>query len=115
MNKLNKLFSICITFRLFLVLLVKYINPLYLPIVGYMALVISSGFLYIYISDSRKTGALGQTAWWDNLRPVHSLLYFLFAICAINKYDKSYILLLIDVIIGLISFLTFHKSNIMLM
>lgn len=112
---MNKLFSICITLRILLVLLVKYINPVYLPLVGYVALIISSGFFYIYLSGSRKKGALGQTVWWNNLRPVHSLLYFLFAICAINKYDKSYIFLLIDVIIGIISFLTFRKSNIMLM
>ena len=108
MNKLNKLFSLCITIRIFLVLLVKYINTDYLPILGYMAFIISFGFFFIYFSGYRKKGILDQPVWWNNLRPIHSLLYLLFAICAINKYDKSYILLLIDVIVGIISFLTFH-------
>ena len=77
---------------------------------GYIALIPAIGFAYIFITGSRKTGAevFGDKIWWNNLRPVHSLLYFIFAYLAINASTKAYIPLLIDVIIGLVSFLVYH-------
>jgi hypothetical protein len=69
--------------------------------------------MYIYLTGSRKTGAevFGEKIWWNHLRPVHSILYFLFAYNAIigNKY--AWVYLLIDVIISLISFLVYHYLN----
>jgi hypothetical protein len=107
-TKVILLFSMCIIVRIFLVILAKNINTKYLPILGYLALIPAFGFLYRYLSGTRKTGILGQPSWWNNLRPIHALLYLLFAIYAINKSDKSYILLLIDVIIGIMAFIIYH-------
>jgi hypothetical protein len=45
------------------------------------------------------------------VRPLHSLLYFLFAYNAIIGNKNSWIYLFIDVIIGFISFLIFHYFN----
>ena len=42
---------------------------------------------------------------------VHALMYGLFAYNAINKNPNSWVFLLIDVILGLISFLIFHYIN----
>jgi hypothetical protein len=42
------------------------------------------------------------------LRPIHGILYLLFAFYAIKCDKNAWIFLLIDVIIGLISFLIFH-------
>ena len=100
----------CITVRLLLVYLAKTLPTKYLKYMGYIALIPAIGFAYIFITGSRKTGAevFGDKIWWNNLRPVHSLLYFIFAYLAINASTKAFIPLLIDVIIGLVSFLVYH-------
>ena len=82
----------------------------YLPYLGYLALLPAIGFSYIYLTGTRQTGAevFGSKIWWNKLRPIHAILYFLFAFGAIKKIHYSWIFLLIDVIFGLISFLTYH-------
>jgi len=77
---------------------------------SYFAIVISIGFFYLFLSGSRTTGTetFGDKIWWNNLRPVHGLLYLLFALFAYNENKHAWIFLLIDVILGLISFITFH-------
>ena len=73
----------------------------------------AAGFIYIFLTGSRKTGmeTFGDKIWWNDLRPVHALMYGLFAYNAINKNPNAWIFLLIDVIIGLFSFLIFHYKN----
>lgn len=117
MNNIQKRFLLfifgCIFVRTLFAIVAKYINIKYLPYFGYLAIVPAIGFFYIYLTDSRKTGAevFGDKIWWNNLRPVHGILYSLFAYNAINKNPNSYIYLLIDVILGLLSFLIFHYYN----
>jgi hypothetical protein len=103
----------CIGTRSLLVYIAKKANITILKYMGYLALLPAIGFMYIYLSGSRKTGAevFGEKIWWNNLRPIHSLLYFLFAYNAIIGNKCAWIILLIDVIIGLISFLVFHFNN----
>ena len=103
----------CIGIRSLFVIIAKYINTKYLKYLGYLALLPAIGFIYIYLTGSRKTGAevFGEKIWWNNLRPVHSILYFLFAYNAIIGNKQSWIYLLIDVLIGLISFLIHHYVN----
>jgi len=114
MNTIQKRFLLfligCIGTRTLFVLMAKHISLKYLPYLGYLALMPAIGFIYIYLTGARKTGGevFGEKIWWNDLRPIHSLLYFLFAYNAINGNKSSWIYLLIDVIIGLISFLTFH-------
>jgi len=117
MNDIQKRFALfllgCIGTRSLLVYMAKTINVKYLPYMGSIALLISAGFFLIYTFKLRKTGGevFGDKIWWNDLRPVHGLLYLLFAISAIQKKSYSWIFLLIDVCIGLISFLTFHYYN----
>ena len=100
----------CIGVRTLFVIIAKKINKDYLPFMGVIAAFISIGFAYIYLTNSRKTGIEvgGEKIWWGNLRPIHGILYLLFAYNAINKNPNSWIYLLIDVTFGLISFLIFH-------
>ena len=100
----------CIGVRSLFVIIAKYINRNYLKYLGYVALLPAIGFIYIYLTGSRKTGAevFGEKIWWNNLRPIHSILYFLFAYNAIIGNKQSWIFLLVDVLIGLISFLIYH-------
>jgi hypothetical protein len=117
MNNFQKRFLLfifgCILIRTLFVIISKNIDIKLLPYLGYLALIPSLGFFYIYLTNSRKTGAevFGDKIWWNNLRPLHGILYGLFAYNAINKNPNSYIYLLIDVILGLTSFLIFHYYN----
>jgi hypothetical protein len=103
----------CIGIRSLFVIIAKNINTNYLKYLGYLALLPAIGFMYIYLTGSRRTGpeTFGEKIWWNNLRPIHSFLYFLFAYNAIIGNEQSWLYLLADVIIGLISFLTFHYVN----
>jgi hypothetical protein len=117
MNNFQKRFLLfifgCILVRTLFVIIAKNISLKFLPYLGYLALLPSIGFFFIYFTDSRKTGVevFGDKIWWNNLRPIHGLIYALFAYNAINKNPLSWIYLLIDVIIGFISFLIFHYYN----
>jgi hypothetical protein len=103
----------CIGTRLLFVYLAKNASKQNLNYMGYLALLPAIGFLYIYFTGSRKTGAevFGGKIWWNNLRPIHSLLYFGFAYNAINGNPMAWVYLLVDVTFGLISFLNHHFYN----
>lgn len=103
----------CIGTRILLVYIAKTINPKYLPIMGAIALLPAIGFSYLFITGGRKTGpeVFGGKIWWNFLRPFHALLYFAFAISAMQKKRWSWVFLLIDVIFGLTAFLIHHKSR----
>jgi hypothetical protein len=100
----------CIGTRTLLVLIAKNISTFWLKYMGIIALLPALGFFYIYFTGSRKTGpeVFGDKIWWNNLRPIHGTLYLLFAYNAIIGNKKSWIFLLIDVLIGLTSFLIHH-------
>ena len=103
----------CIGTRTLFVYLAKIANRTYLQYMGYLSMLPAIGFFYLFLTGSRKTGpeVFGDKIWWNDLRPVHGLLYFLFAYNAINGNTFSWIYLLVDVIIGLLSFLIFHYIN----
>ena len=103
----------CIGTRSLFVIIAKYINIKYLKYLGYLALLPAIGFMFIYLTGSRKTGAetFGEKIWWNNLRPIHSILYFLFAYNAIIGNKQAWIYLMADVLFGLISFLIHHYVN----
>ena len=100
----------CIGMRSLFVIIAKNVSIQYLQYLGYLALLPAIGFIYIFITGSRKTGpeVLGDKIWWNNLRPLHALLYGLFAYNAIKGNPNSWMFLLLDVTIGLISFLVYH-------
>ena len=117
MNDIQKRFLLfifgCIGMRTLFVVIAKNIDIKFLPYLGYLALLMATGFIYIFVTGSRKkfVEVFGGKIWWNDLRPVHALMYGLFAYNAINKNPNSWIFLLIDVIIGLFSFLIFHYKN----
>jgi len=117
MNTIQKRFLLfligCIGIRTLFVYLAKIANTTYLRYMGYLSIFPAIGFFYLFFTGSRKTGeeVFGQKIWWNNLRPIHGTLYSLFAYNAINGNKSAWIYLLVDVIIGLISFVTFHYYN----
>ena len=71
---------------------------------------VSIGFFTIFFTGIRKTGqeTLGDKIWWNKLRPLHGFLYLLFALLFFQNKSYAWMILLIDVLVGLVSFLIFH-------
>jgi len=117
MNILTKrmlLFLIgCMGTRFLFVYISKNISIDYLPYLGYLALLPAIGFIYIYLTGSRETGAevFGEKIWWNNLRPIHAVLYLIFAYSAITKNKNAWTWLLLDVLLGLVGFLIHHYQD----
>ena len=114
MNTIQKRFLLflfgCIGTRSLLVYIAKNLSKQYLFYLGWLTLIPATGFMYIFLTGTRQTGAevFGDKIWWNDLRPLHSLLYFVFSYNAIMGNMNAWIYLLVDVIIGLISFLSYH-------
>jgi len=117
MNNIQKRFALfllgCIPARIGLAYIAKIASSQVLFYLGILGGLIATGFMYLYLSGTRKTGAevFGDKIWWNNIRPIHSLLYFAFAYRAINGHRDAWIILLADALIGLGSFLWFHYKN----
>ena len=100
----------CIPARLLLTAVAKYSPVYYLPYIGMVTLVIAIGFLYLYFTGKRRTGAETQGApiWWMKMRIFHGLMYLLFSIMAFMRMKNAYIVLLLDTLVGLLLFLNHH-------
>lgn len=107
--------SLCIPSRLLLVYFSKVASISHLSILGYLALVVAVGFIVLFVTGWRKQGVetFGQPIWWNMLRPIHALFYFLFAYHAIVKKDtnNAWKFLLADVLVGLTSFMYHHHEH----
>ena len=101
---------VCIPLRIVLAGIAKVLPVYYLPIMGLPFLIFGIGALYMYLTDTRTTGggAFGGVLWWKDMRPIHGLLYLSFAILAFLRYPHAWILLAVDVLVGLVGFLTYH-------
>jgi hypothetical protein len=104
----------CIGLRTYLVYFAKTTTLNNLINLAYISLIISFGFIYIYITKTRETGfeVFGDKIWWNNLRPLHALFYFLFAYnVLVLKNKDAWKFLAIDVIIGFLAFLQHHQPE----
>ena len=106
-------FLICIPARILLIVLAIMLSAKYLVYMGYAMLVPATGFAFIFLTNSRKTGpeVFGGKIWWDSIRPIHSLLYFAFSYNAIVGNSNAWMYLLADVVVG-ISVSLVHYSDI---
>ena len=118
MNAVQKRFLMflvgCIGARGLLVYLAAVASDAWLRVMAVGAAAISAGFLIIYAGGWRKTGPEtgGAPIWWDMLRPVHALLYGMFAYHAWNgNRALAWRILLVDVALGLASFLGYHAGR----
>ena len=91
----------CIGLRIILALLAKNADSKTLWYMGLFALIPAFGFLFLFTFNLRKTGfEAGGNIWWKNWRPIHGLLYLLFAVLAIKGFKESWTILAIDVSLG---------------
>lgn len=102
----------CMGARLLLVYVAKTLNKKWLRVAGYLAIFPIFGFLYIFLTGVRNNlGAFGEKIWWNELRPVHAILYALFAYFAIQGKRYAWMYLFADAIISLVAFLWVHSRN----
>jgi hypothetical protein len=80
-------------------------NESHLRWMGLIALLIGVLFILVWVTKSRNVkGAFGGNVWWSNLRPIHGILYIIFAISALNGSRDGYKILLADAGLGFVSF-----------
>jgi len=97
----------CIGMRSLFAYVAKIANIGLLRVMGWIALIPAVGFMYLYLTGARKTGAevFGEKIWWNSLRPVHALMYFAFAWLAITgARGTAWKVLAADVVLGLGAF-----------
>ena len=104
-KKIQMFFLGCVPIRLLLILIVLFIDKKYLYYLSFIGFLISFGFLYNFIFKKERGSTFNQIAWWNYLRPIHFLLYLIFGYLAYNKNQYAYIPLLLDVLIGIMSFI----------
>jgi hypothetical protein len=109
MNKTLLFLIGCLGTRLAISLIAKFAPPDLLPFLGVLALLPAIGFIIIYLSDLRKSGVeAGGKIWWNDLRPVHACIYLLFALFALKKQSFSWVVLLLDFILGYLVWLSHY-------
>ena len=99
-------FMICIFVRLSLaygVYVVQKMPIRYMFVLLYLLL--SIGSLYQYRVKTRTIGAFNNKVWWDNLRPIHALLFLCTSIGLFYKYKYSYMFLIVDTFIGVLGYI----------
>jgi hypothetical protein len=117
MNTFQKRFALfifgCIGTRLAATFIAKIVSPQVLPYLGAIALIPIIGWLYIMFIGKRDTGpeVFGGKIWWKSMRPIHTLLYAIFAFLAFNKNPNAWIALLADTLLGLSAFTYHHYTE----
>lgn len=98
----------CIPMRILLAYIAfKFPSSKILSLITFM---IALGFFYIYATGSRKTGmeTEGKPIWWNDMRPVHGIIYLLFSLCNLAGINNAWSLLALDVFIGLGAFINHY-------
>ena len=102
----------CIGIRTLFVVAAQKMDPNKLQYFGILAVIIAVSWVLINRFGLRKTGKeAGGIIWWDNIRPIHAIMYSAFAILAFTKSEHAWVPLLFDVLIGLGVFLEHHIKN----
>lgn len=81
--------------------------PWLLKFASLIYLIIASFMLYFYATRTRMTGLEvgGGEIWWNNWRPVHAIIYIIFAVKAYYGQSTAHYWLLGDIALGIILFL----------
>lgn len=105
----------CIPVRLLLALLAYKIDEKYLQYLSILFIGIGLSFFYLYVSNTRLDAPeAGGNTWWKNIRPIHGAFYLTAGIYALKKSRISALLILIDALFGLTSFILFREFKITL-
>ena len=95
----------CIVTRLCIVYIAKEVTSLqfYLSLIS---IIVGFRFIYLYFNSPslNQFENLGiESVWWNYMRPIHGLLYLSYGILTLYHVKNTWIVLLVDVIIGIIA------------
>ena len=97
---------LCLGLRLSIELIAKNLSTKTLKLSAIPALLFGISFISLYLFDLRKNGIeAGGKIWWNSLRPVHGMLFILYSVYSFKGEKNAYIVLLLDVFIGLLTWL----------
>ena len=102
---------LCIGSRLGLGYLAKNLSGNWSMLLASIFAIIGASFIIIYFGGLRKTGAEtgGNPIWWNNLRPIHGVLYLIAAgLLFYGHRCWASQVIIIDTLVGLTSFLLHH-------
>lgn len=87
--------------------------PALRPILAAAAATFAIGFISIFLTRSRQTGPEvgGGEIWWDSLRPLHALLWGMYATKTLSGSTDAWIFLALDVALGAAATLSRQLSN----
>lgn len=102
----------CVPVRFFLAFLVLMLESKKLRLLSPLFAIIGLSFIFLKLTNKRLTSfESGGKTWWNNVRPVHGLLYILASFFAFKGKNKEcFFVLLIDVLFGLSVFF-YHYQN----
>jgi hypothetical protein len=115
MNDLQKrillFMGLCIPTRFLIAFIVSKLSKKYLFYTGIGLLLLVINWSYIYLFKTRKIGVetLGEKIWWDWMRPIHIGFYVMAALMCLDGNNNAYIPIVIDTIVGALSFIIHHK------
>ena len=116
MIKINKtlLFLVgCLGVRFGFAFIARHMSSNFLRKASYLAVLPAIGFLYLYLTDSRRVGREAQgRIWWNKLRPIHAFMYLLFATYAFKKEKFAWIVLFLDACLGFMFWFLHYKFEI---
>lgn len=99
-----KFWGMCIPVRLTIAVVVLLFPNRWLPFAGAVALIGALGLVFRTLTYSpSQLGAFKQKVYWNNLRPVHALMWFVFAVLAFKQDSRAKIIPFIDVVFGAIA------------
>lgn len=101
----------CIGSRSTFTAIAAYVPCSWLRVLGVLALLPVGGWFYLIFFGRRDTGleVFGDRIWWVGLRPIHMLLWGFFAYLALGLcHPMAWVVLAVDTVLGLLSFLVHH-------
>jgi hypothetical protein len=106
--------ALCIAIRAGLARWVRGASRSQLWYIGVILLIQSLSFTLIYTYGLRKAGVetFGCPIWWNDMRPVHAIMYAIAAWFAIQGNGRhASTALSVDVIVGMTAFAYFHAKR----
>jgi hypothetical protein len=102
---MNIAFAFCMSLR-FMLAYYAMTNPKNLALLGTAFGMASVGIMNIYLFNLRPIGIEtgGKAIWWNSSRPVHAVLWALFAAMAISGSPKAWKVLFADGMYGLANY-----------
>ena len=84
-------------------------NKIVAIVLGVLAMTIGGSMLIHFFFNTRPTGPeAGGKIWWHNIRPIHAILYLVFAGMSFAQQDKAWVIPAADAALGLTAFTIYH-------